>query len=82
MSYREYKPFTVAQPPANHPPNHEPCKVIQPADPFHNAFYYTWETQNNLLGLQHKPEVIQPVRYARRRKHEFIPIELTEDSVE
>ena len=53
----------------------EPLKVIQPVDPFHNAFFYTNDQQNNILSQQYKPEVVIPMMYRRRhRRHEFEPI--------
>lgn len=82
MSRLDFKPYIPAQPPATHPPPEEPCKVIQPTDPFHNAFYYTNEEQNNVLGKKYQPEVITPVRYVRRRKHEFIPIDAEYEAAE
>lgn len=76
MSYLEVKHYIPAQPHPTHPPQHEPIKILQPTDPFHNAFYYTNDEQNNILG-QRVPvdQVVNPVRYVRRRRHEFIPIE-------
>ena len=35
------KPFLPVKPQTEHPPSFEPVKMIQPVDPFHNAFYYT-----------------------------------------
>lgn len=69
------KPMLPAEPETEHPPNHEPLKVIQPVDPFHNAFYYTVDQQNNMFSQSYNPQVIVPMMYRRHKKHEFIPMQ-------
>ena len=68
------KAYLPVKPNVEHPPPFEPLKVIQPVDPFHNAFFYTNDQQNNILSQQYKPEVVIPMMYRRRHKHEFEPI--------
>ena len=69
------KAYLPVKPNVEHPPPFEPLKVIQPVDPFHNAFFYTNDQQNNLFSQQFKPEVVIPMMYRRRhRRHEFEPI--------
>ena len=52
------KAYLPVKPNVEHPPPFEPLKVIQPVDPFHNAFFYTNDQQNNILSQQYKPEVV------------------------
>ena len=46
------KAYLPVKPNVEHPPPFEPLKVIQPVDPFHNAFFYTNDQQNNLFSQQ------------------------------
>lgn len=69
------KPFLPVKPQTEHPPSFEPVKMIQPVDPFHNAFYYTNDHQNNIVSQNFQPEVVIPMMYRRRRRHDFVPVE-------
>ena len=68
------KPLLPVKPDVEHPPSFEPLKVIQPVDPFHNAFFYTNDQQNNLFSQQFQPEIVIPMMYRKRHRHEFEPI--------
>ena len=64
------KPFLPVKPQTEHPPSFEPVKMIQPVDPFHNAFYYTNDHRHDFVPVEPIPKDTPPQEiYGSRISH-------------